>query len=163
MSLRWPNLRRIDDPPPWLDRRHHARVLRACREVKARTGVDAFIDLFRRDISFGYECGGDVRLFDINCPLYRGAGVEAGFDPVFDKKSVDDVVYLVQLARVGESRKARWRANREAEGKKDDAEVVGRTIEEGSREVEEVFNRQHERRGLSRHFQKSHLVTGLKE
>ena len=163
MPTRWNTLRPIDEAqPPWLRHGHLVALRSVCSRIKARTGIEAYIDTRSRFVTFGVHNDGNVSLFDITCPLYRAPGVEGGFDPILDEWCEDEVVRVIRLAKRKASVKERWGEEKERAKKHAEAEEIGKRIESRTPQVEEILSRKRERRGMSRHFQKSHLVAGLK-
>lgn len=125
-------------------------------------GVTAYIDTFRRAVCFGYHNGGNPNLLDIVVPLYRGTITEAGFDPVLDRFSEDEVVRLIRLARVPVRIKDQWRKYTETTRASDAKEAAGRLAQDKAPQVEEFLRRRRERRGMGRHFKRSQIVNGAK-
>lgn len=165
MPTRYPTLRPIaEDQPIWLAGGHLRRIREACARICSRTGAEAFIDTRRRKVNFGYSRDGDVSLLDIVAPLYRGptATVEAGFDPILDAYSEDEVVRLIRLARVPVRIKDQWKRYTETERKSAESRATERRIQDKTPQVEEFLRRRRERRGMGRHFQRSRLVNGTK-
>jgi len=163
MVAKYPNLYRVrDGAPQWL--RHSAvnGIEAACRRITGRTNTVAYFDRFRSAVCFGYETNGIPTLLDILVPLYRSSGADAGFDPVLDRYSEDDVVTLIQLGKVDPKLKAKWARWHENRRKTEAEKERDKMLEDGRSEVAARMQSRRERMAMGRYYRGRAVVNGLK-
>lgn len=112
----------------------HVRAIEAAAEqVRRRTGCRAWIDSVKETVVFGFVQGEHlILLFDV--PLFRSKGVPATFDPVLDRHDVEDVCYVIGLARESKRRKLRQIWCNEQNEAMDAREELGQLLEESKRD-----------------------------
>lgn len=83
--------------PPGYAEADHARVRRACREVRHRTGYRAWYNFNTRQIGFGFYRGGDP-MECLGVPMFRDDGSPARFgcDETWD---TDQIVHALQAGK----------------------------------------------------------------
>ena len=163
MAGPYPNLYRVRDGVPiWMRHANPGRVLASTRRITDRTNTVAYFDRVRNSVCFGYERDGVPILLDILVPLNRPSGADAGYDPVLDQYSEDDVVTLIQLGKVDPRLKAKWRQWRENSKQSTAKQDLGRMIEENKKDNERRLEKKYERYSMGRHYRGRALVSGIK-
>lgn len=163
MVAQYPNLYRVrDGVPQWFRHKRPQALAEACNRITGRTNTVAYFDRFRSAMCFGYEKNGVPTLLDILVPMYRPSGADAGFDPVLDRYSEDDVVTLIQLGKVDPKLKAKWALWHEVTRQSAADRERERIIEEGRSEVVARMRRNRERATMGRYYRGRSVVNGLK-
>ena len=116
MDTKHPNLVHVSEKslPAWVSPAHAGRLRQVQRDVAARCGVETYIDIPRREVVWGYHNGGEVDCV-YTWPVFRHYHgftfnkfeASTGFDI-----SVDDICYVIQLARTDPARKRVWEQHR---------------------------------------------------
>lgn len=136
---------------------------RACARIKSRTQAESFYDANRDALCFGYMDKSDPpRLLDILIQVRRPGGSDMTFDPALDRLSEDDVVTLIQLAKVDPKRKRLWEKQRETMRRSDNAKWAQDKITDSIKEAEKSARFKLGRAGMGRHSRGSAVVSGLK-
>lgn len=130
-----------------------------CRRVFERTGVRAFLDRKCGIVIFGY---GDttcrVDLLDITVPVKRASGTPAGFCPLLDKFTVDDVCRLVGLSRVDWKLKELWHRQNLRARHYETARAADALAEDQSQEVLRRMRFEKDKLHQGRHYRRSVTV-----
>jgi hypothetical protein len=146
----------------------HWRALGAiARRVHARTGARMYADHARGQLCFGYrEPNGRVGLIGLpDLHLFRGRNrtdTPNLFRPHLDAVSEDDVVYLIQLAKVDPKVKARWKREREAQREHEAQSAMDRRWEDTRADRWSRVRSRWERMTMGRHYRGSAVVNGLR-
>lgn len=132
---------------------------RFCASVKRRTGASAWFDRDTRRFYFGYHRTDGT--FDLTAlsVVYRELSTGLAGD---GSSSEENIVRMLQMAKLPVSRKDRMAAAVKAESDHERSEELGRSVESASREADVQVERQYERHTMGKHFRRSHLVSGLK-
>lgn len=135
----------------------------ACASIMSRTGSRAYYDKARDALCFGYEDKhGKPSLLDILIPLVRPGGGPQRFDPVADRYSVDDVVTLIQLAKVDPRIKRKWQEWHETARKSDSRAWADKEVADRMHLLRERSQRRYEQHSMGRHYRGRATVNGLK-
>lgn len=144
MDTRHPNLKHVSETslPAWVTPAHAGRLRDVCAAVRSRTGCDTYLDIERKEVVFGYHNEGDVRpvyawpaMVNYHGSTYNRFESSGGCDI-----SVDDIVYVIQIAKVDPERKAVWERDRrtamESERRNRMGSIIGEGVRDAGRELE---------------------------
>lgn len=161
--MRYPNLTPIDQTPPsslGLDGRSLADARRVARAVCSRTGCRAWFNSATGSVLFGYEHA-DGFVAGIGLPtqvtrLFRdpNRSVYWPFSPI-ENRGEDQIVNLIQLAKVDPETKDRWAKAHAAEQKDlDDAETA-RQLDDQYREAASIAQHEYDKHSMGKHYRRS--------
>lgn len=119
--------------PAWVDSAHAGNLRRLRDAVHSRTFCEVYIDRGTREVVFGYHNEGDVRPV-YTWPLFRHyhSSIPNKFEASNDFEiGVDDVCYVIQLARVDPARKSVWEKHRKTSTESARQNRMGSIIQDG--------------------------------
>lgn len=132
-----------------------ARTL--CRDVASRTGTRAWIDRARADLCFGYHHSEDGFIALVGLPasmtrLYHDLAWShwVGFDPLAGR-GPDQIVRVIQLAKVDPDTKAKWRKQHEKHAEDQRQATIQQAVVDAKPEAESVTEFTKRRAQMGRH------------
>jgi hypothetical protein len=158
--MRFPNLIRLEERrPDGCDEIAYRRLRRVIRGIRERTGADCWFNRLSGELSFGYVHGGRVAIVQ-SIPMLT-AGRVRRFDPASEQMGAEDIVHVIQLAKVSPARKAAWERQWQERRRSESAQAEQEISQEATAMALDRARSYRRREGMGRHFKGQAVVSGL--